>query len=194
MKSDLYSTIYNDLYSTNEAYSKAQFSPGYRIALEHTDVIRASGKVHLDVGCGVGFVVGLLGSIFKKDSYGVDVSQVAIELAKQTIPASNLKLISDGIIPFPDDYFDLVTCFDVIEHLNQDDIIFLTKELKRVINPNGTLILNISTRAAKSFDKFGENLHRTVQDADYYAQLFKLDRYTINTVEQELTAYRQGKW
>jgi len=97
-------------------------------------------------------------------------------------------------IPFPDDYFDLITCCDVVEHLDLDDISHLSSELNRVLSPNGVLLLNVSTRPAGSLDLNGENLHRTVKDAGFYSSLFNLERYTVNNVEKEITAIRRGKW
>ena len=41
-------------------------------------------------------------------------------------------------IPFNDNYFDKVNCFDVIEHIeNYQDLIFLFNEIWRVLKPDG---------------------------------------------------------
>ncbi|MFQ2905676.1 class I SAM-dependent methyltransferase [Aeromonas allosaccharophila] len=196
MSYSLYHEIYNNVFLSNPDYLKAEFSPGYRIVLENAEVIRAVGEKHLDYGCGAGFVVGLLGSkLFGKDSYGVDVSSVALDIAKERgISSQKLFLLRSQAIPFPDDYFDLITCCDVVEHLDLDDISHLSSELNRVLSPNGVLLLNVSTRPAGSLDLNGENLHRTVKDAGFYSSLFNLERYTVNNVEKEITAIRRGKW
>ncbi|MDF2391395.1 methyltransferase domain-containing protein [Aeromonas sp. 2HA2] len=196
MSYSLYQEIYNNVFLSNSDYLKAEFSPGYRIVIEHSDIIRVAGEKHLDYGCGVGFVVGLLGSkLFGKDSYGVDVSKVALDIAKERgIESKKLFLLQDHKIPFPDNFFDLITCCDVVEHLELDDILNLSSELNRVLSPNGVLLLNISTRLAGSKDLHGDNLHRTVKDPNFYSLLFNLDRYIVNNVEKEITAIRHGKW
>jgi SAM-dependent methyltransferase len=74
----------------------------------------------LDVGCGPGF---LLKDIY--DSYqnvelvGTDISPIAIEIAKQRNPDARFELldITKGHI---DQKFDIVTCMDVIEHIEDD--------------------------------------------------------------------------
>ncbi|EHR42306.1 class I SAM-dependent methyltransferase [Alishewanella jeotgali] len=196
MNYSFYSKIYDHVFLNNPEYLKAELSPGYRIAIEYSEVLRAVGKRHLDYGCGVGFVVGLLGSkIFGKDSYGIDVSEVALSIAKKRgIESSKLFLLDNDVLPFEDNYFDVITCFDVIEHLDVEDILTLSTELNRVLSSDGVILLNISTRKAGSHDMHGDNLHRTVRDAEFYSDLFKLDRYVVNNVEREITAVRRGKW
>jgi radical SAM superfamily enzyme YgiQ (UPF0313 family)/SAM-dependent methyltransferase len=42
--------------------------------------------------------------------------------------------------PYPDDSFDIITCFEVLEHLKFDPV-FMMKEIKRVLRPDGMLVL-----------------------------------------------------
>jgi SAM-dependent methyltransferase len=75
----------------------------------------------LDVGCGLGYGINLL-SIKAKEVVGVDVDQNAIDYCFSHIHKKNPKLSElycfDGYhLPFADRDFDVVTCVDVIEHV-----------------------------------------------------------------------------
>lgn len=91
---------------------------------------------HLDIGCAAGFMieVGLLNGF---DSYGVEFSAEAISYAKDPIK----NRITQGDVNNLDvnNKFDIITCFDIIEHV-QNPAEFL-KSLKRVLSPNGILMI-----------------------------------------------------
>ena len=92
------------------------------------------GDEVLDVGCGLGYGLNLL-SIKAEEVFGVDIDPGAINYCENTILGRNPKLkylsIFDGYhLDFNDNYFDVVTIVDVLEHVE----IFegFLKELLRV--------------------------------------------------------------
>lgn len=93
---------------------------------------------HLDVGCSAGFMIEV-GIKHGFDSYGVEFSKEAISKAdvqtQSRIINSDVNQLSDS----KESKFDLVTCFDIVEHV-QDPFIFLAS-LKRLLNPGGLLVL-----------------------------------------------------
>jgi 2-polyprenyl-3-methyl-5-hydroxy-6-metoxy-1,4-benzoquinol methylase len=88
----------------------------------------------LDVGCGIGYGLNLL-SIKAGTVEGVDVDAKAVAYVRDQYMGKNPKLkelkVYDGYhLDYPDNYFDVVTSIDVIEHVERyDDFI---KELMRV--------------------------------------------------------------
>ena len=93
----------------------------------------------LDAGCGEG---QLLLKIFNKgynDIYGTDVTPVALESAKKRIPKTKFSLQDLKSLNFSDEYFDVVICTEVIEHIR--DYNKVISELKRVLKKNGLLII-----------------------------------------------------
>jgi SAM-dependent methyltransferase len=84
----------------------------------------------LDVGCGTGRMIYLLRQL-GVDARGIDISHYAISRAGvETQP-----FISHGDItklPFPDKSFDLVTTFDVLEHIPTDKLEKAISECNRV--------------------------------------------------------------
>jgi SAM-dependent methyltransferase len=91
----------------------------------------------LDAGCGYGFLLRLLRDKWRADVTGVEISKRAVSHAKETL---GLAKIYSGLAEIPSDQrFDLVTCFEVIEHI-QEPVPFLRELLKRVA-PGGCLVV-----------------------------------------------------
>jgi SAM-dependent methyltransferase len=81
-----------------------------------SNLLNGRGKTALDVGCAYGYAVNILGSLCY-DAYGVDISNYSVKRAKKLYPADFLISDIQKGIPFKKDSFDLLTCFEVIEHL-----------------------------------------------------------------------------
>jgi len=96
-----------------------------------------NGNKVLDVGCGTGQVVHYLSKL-GFEAYGVDISPIAIQKARQNRPGI-FKTMEDDKIPFPDNFFDSVGCYDVLEHtLHPSELI---DEMIRVLKPNGKIVI-----------------------------------------------------
>ena len=175
-----YPAIYDRLAGQAETYNLAQNSPGYQACLLAAHRLTAVSGPTLDVGCGVGFAVELLASpMFAYKAFGTDVSHVAVDRARErtrgVLPPDRFAVMEPASIPFDDARFGLVTCFDVLEHLDEPDIRRTLDELRRVLQPGGLLFVSVSTRPAGTADQFGDNLHRTVRDAGWWIDLVTPD-------------------
>ncbi|MEA3499907.1 MAG: class I SAM-dependent methyltransferase [Candidatus Marinimicrobia bacterium] len=88
-------------------------------------------KNYLDIGCGEGVILSILKTQIKdKNCYGIDIDQNHIEKAKFNAPFCHYKIGDIYKIPFSKNSYDLVTCFEVLEHLEYPHKAI--KELKRV--------------------------------------------------------------
>lgn len=92
------------------------------------------GSSVLDVGFGLGYGLNIL-AIKAKAVSGVDVDAKAYTYCQDTLVNRNPRLVYldvyDGyVLPFPDNTFDVVTCVDVIEHVEDYDRFI--KEMLRV--------------------------------------------------------------
>jgi ubiquinone/menaquinone biosynthesis C-methylase UbiE len=92
----------------------------------------------LDLGCGVGRHTILLKE-FGFDSFGVDISQVALNLAKETSRElednlnSNFILLDKIKLPFDDNFFDIAISDSVLDSMNFSFALEYMTELDRTV-------------------------------------------------------------
>ena len=98
------------------------------------------GKI-LEVGCGNGkTVLALTKKGFRVT--GVDFSQSAIDMCRETIPSSgDFVCASVTNLPFEDSSFDGVAAFHVLEHLTADEMKEAVRELSRIMRPGSHILL-----------------------------------------------------
>lgn len=95
----------------------------------------------LDLGCGTGYSLVWLRDRFKfAEADGVDVSPHAAAFWKAR-GLETVALATADKLPFGDDSFDLVTCFDVIYQLNDERASAAVSEMHRVLRPGGLLFI-----------------------------------------------------
>ena len=190
-----YADIYDRIIAEHPGYNSAEGSPGLAALLQHRDRLRTITGCSLDVGCGVGFVVWMLQSpLFRLVSYGCDVSHNAVEGARSRlgVPDADDRILlidTDGRLPFDSHSFDLVTCFDVLEHLDEADLPRLRDEMLRVRKPSGVALYTVSLRSAASHDHYGDNLHRTVRPIQWWIDLLEPDETIIEHHLQQATMW-----
>jgi ubiquinone/menaquinone biosynthesis C-methylase UbiE len=121
----------------------------------------AHGRRVLDMGCGAGYGTADLSRI-ASSSVGVDIAPDAIAYAAEHFPNVRFLQCSATAVPFPPASFDLLTAFEVIEHLQ--DWRALLAEALRVLEPNGIFIVSTpnkryyaETRATSGPNPFHEH-------------------------------------
>ena len=82
----------------------------------HTDLLNGNGRRALDVGCAYGYSSRVLAEL-GYETFSFDISKWGINQAKSISNAQFLVCDAQTSIPFKKETFDLVTCFDVLEHL-----------------------------------------------------------------------------
>src|SRR5689334_16675248 len=96
----------------------------------------ASGRRVLDAGCGVGYGTAILAGAGAASARGVDVAEGVLEAVRAQMPAAVELDVGDvGDLPYGDASFDLVVCFEVIEHVS--DQAAALDEIARVLGPGG---------------------------------------------------------
>lgn len=96
----------------------------------------------VDLGCGYGGLAKLIGwSLGFKEIHGLDINSHRLAIAKENgLQVYRCDLEKDSF-PFPDNYFNLVTSFGVLEHLTYFDNII--KETYRILKSNGAFLLSV---------------------------------------------------
>lgn len=97
----------------------------------------------LDYGCGPGF---LLEQFLKTgmNCYGCDLSESSVNIVNEKFfnmkHWNGAKKIENMKIPFEDNKFDMITCIETIEHLTDEILDGVLKELCRILKPGGVII------------------------------------------------------
>lgn len=96
----------------------------------------------LDIGCGTGWAAQLYRSWGCKKVVGIDTDDESLEFAKKFRADKNIDYQKGSGVSliFPDNSFDIVTCFEVIEHVKEWE--FLVSEIKRVLKSGGHFFLS----------------------------------------------------
>jgi SAM-dependent methyltransferase len=117
---------------------------GFRRFIEPL-VAAATAGVHqpriLDCGCGTGANLTLLGR--HGEAYGFDISPTGVEYARG-YGHSRIATASITHIPFESGAFDLVTAFDVLYTLSEDQEARAVAEMFRVLRPGRPVIVNVA--------------------------------------------------
>jgi len=95
------------------------------------------GKV-LDVGCGVGYITNFLGG------YGIEVNKTALRIAKGNFPHLELICACGDNLPFLSGTFDTVLCYNVLEHLTEEEREKTFAEMKRVLSKDGFFLAGMA--------------------------------------------------
>lgn len=106
----------------------------------------------LDLGCGTGANMKALGKF--GEVWGVDVAVEAIGFCKKK-GLTRVKLASTKKLPFKNEEFDLVTMFDVLEHVEEKETL---KEVSRILKKDGSLLITVPAYSWL-WSKWDEVLH-----------------------------------
>ena len=93
----------------------------------------------LDVGCGTGATMRLLGHYGQ--AYGIDVSETALYFCQERAVA-RLSRASALRLPFADSCFSLITAFDVLYHEEVVDDLTALREFHRICRRGGSVLIS----------------------------------------------------
>lgn len=160
----------------------------------------------MDSGSCTGYNLHLLSKFGKV--YGVDTEKKAVDYCKKR-GFTQIRLLKNGLkLPFKDNYFDVVTSLDVIEHVPEDQQYL--KELYRVLAPGGYIILftsaiqflwsqlDVKSHHVRRYDKKKlaskfKSAKFVVKDIKYFNYLMFPPIFLIRLL-QKLPMFREKDW
>jgi len=173
--------------------------PGERFLPENTGQIRAEhlhrymlcapladGAEVLDVASGEGYGSSLLARR-ATSVVGIDVDEFAVNSARRKYASRNLRFLqgSASALPIPDRSIDLITSFETIEHLEEQEA--MLDEFARVLRSEGVLVISSPNKRQYSdlanfsnpyhvrelyFDEFDRLLRDRFAHISYFGQRF----------------------
>lgn len=187
----------------NRFVRKKNGTDSFMDILELPDIPKA-----LDLGCGVGRQTVLMKE-FGFDSYGVDISQVALNQAKQTAKTlgydldHNFLLLEEPRLPFENDFFDIAISDSVLDSMEFSFALQYMAELNRTVKSLVYLNL-ISSEENQATDVIVESAHEQGTIQSYYdiARIntlikdtnFEIVQLNINRVENLLKASTSARF
>ena len=160
--------FYNDIYRQKPDKWANDFRDQY--AFNSLFDLLEQPEAMLDYGCGNGHTIAYFKEFWPKTNFsGLDISDVALEIAKQRVPEAEFY----KVIPFRKTW-DVITIMGVAEHF--DDPLAELKHIRRLLSPFGYLYLEVPNCLAYSENK-EEGFRRT-----------------NNTVGQEEWHWRRQTW
>jgi ubiquinone/menaquinone biosynthesis C-methylase UbiE len=146
----------------------------------------------LDIGCGAGYGTAELAA-HARLAIGVDLSPEATSHARSTYPLPNLHFVpaSATALPFADASFELITAFEVIEHLT--DWRALLAEARRVLHPDGIFLVSTPNQQyyTESRGPSGKNPFHTheFEFAEFEAALTEFFPHTTVLLQNHLETF-----
>lgn len=104
----------------------------------------------LDIGCGLGDFL-----LLYRDIVGVDINKDCVNYCKSN--DLNVTLMDFDILPFENNSFDSIILDNVIEHIQYPGN--LLSEIKRVLAPNGILLIGVPCDKGYKYDDDHKNFY-----------------------------------
>jgi SAM-dependent methyltransferase len=159
------------------AYHSAQHTVRYLLVRDHV-----KGKRVLDVGCGQGFGSQMIAKWGAAHVTGVDIAPYAIEVARSLFSDENVQyLVGDatelGDVLYDERPFDLIVCFETIEHVS--DTARLLEQITKLRATNSTVVISCPNdhaadehnpyhRRRFTFEEFRELTNEALGPADQW--------------------------
>ncbi|WP_431323481.1 methyltransferase domain-containing protein [Rhizobium sp. YTU87027] len=98
-------------------------------------------KSFLEVGCGTGFVLSGIAQIYPKARIaGSEIFTAGLRFASERVPSGSLMQMDARDIPFVEE-FDVIGAFDVIEHIDDDELALA--QMHAALKQNATLLITV---------------------------------------------------
>ena len=173
-KPPLPSTLYTEEYflTACEGYDEFTTSEGEhlsrRLAAAFALAAVEPGMAILDVGCGRGEILRHCAQL-GADAFGIDYAAVAVSMSQRVTQGINgvtpgrtaVAQADAKHLPFPDESFDRVLMFDVVEHLHPWELHQAMLEVRRVLKPDGRFIIHTAPNVW--YDRYAYPLVRLVR-------------------------------
>ena len=176
-----------------EAHVGYSFEPEHHARYRWAALL-APGRRVLDAGSGTGFGTEILARAGAGRADGFDVNLEVVEHARERAgDAADFAVGDLNRIPYGDDAFDLVTCFEAIEHV--EDPFRALSELRRVLAPGGVLLVSTPNRGVYDennphhlHELSSEEFERAVRERFAYVRILRQQTHATSLLAGDETA------
>jgi len=209
LKDDYRTTLYDD-------YVESHLAPRYEISPESLKSQRpvfrnllsrflpvSKEAAILDAGCGHGALLSYLQSEGYRNAVGIDGSKTQVDLAKKLGVSGVDEWNLFPYLTMHSGQFDLITAFDVIEHLKKNEVLEFLKLAFQALKSGGRLIVR-TPNGASPFSgayRYGDFTHELSFTRTSIQQIFtnagfrSIEIFPVEPVVHGLaSAARYGLW
>ena len=122
----------------DDLLSRGKFLARFEHISRYSGTARKAHGIVLDIGCGTGYGAAILST--RASVVALDISPAALRFARKSYPGPEFVMATATSIPLADESVDMVTAFEMIEHLDEPDK-FLA-ECHRTLKKGGVLVLS----------------------------------------------------
>ncbi len=155
---------------------------------------KKKGKL-LDLGCAMGFLIEEANQ-WNYDAYGVDISEYAVNIAKKLVGNNRISMgkVEDlDMVLGKNNSFDIVTMFDLIEHLENPKEVL--KKVAKVMNKDGILVIQTGDAGSTWAKLMGKNWHFFAPPQHFYFYSQKNMRDLLQQAGFKVVKIQKvGKW
>ena len=140
---------------------------------------RKSAADLLEIGCGSGNYLEVIGGLTGARVAGIDPSSAMLDQLHARLPEAEVNVAPGEAIPYPDRSFDLIYSVDVIHHIEDRTVYF--REVARALRPGGTIVTVTDSE---------DDLARRVPLTSHFPETLSHERRrypTIGLLREEMT-------
>ena len=131
-----------------------------------------------DVACGGGKLLYLYKHLQYENFIGVDISSEQVALARQIAP----QVVEANVLPWLEEHqnaFDLITGFDIVEHLEKPEVLRFLDACYKALKPGGRLVLQTPNAESPwgSMQRYGDFTHEVGFTPTLLARLLRLSNF-----------------
>ncbi|MEI6597225.1 MAG: class I SAM-dependent methyltransferase [bacterium] len=142
------------------------------------------GKL-LDVGCGLGFFVKKVNNYKDWQATGYEISKTAVDFATNELKLTNILCGKVEEADFPKNYFDIITLWDVIEHIPDPDKIL--NYISSILKQGGFLFIHTPNANIQLFKaRFKKLLYGMKPEKHYLEANDHINIYTAKSISMVL--------
>lgn len=136
-----YERHYEKFHSDNKEHIKEQLRYNYYLLSSLKDINRDINV--LEIGCGRGYTMMTLRKMGFHNVFGIDIDKSQTKYCKHS--GLNVELVDDTIdfLAKHTSEYDLVIAFDVLEHMDKNELICALKGIYAALRPEGKVICKV---------------------------------------------------